>query len=103
VIVPELHASEGRKIVLDLLGESVEKRPPLQFSMRAILILVGVVSIYVGIDRATGWKLTGVIPYLIGFLEWCLIVIPICLIFRRKYLERMRATEPGLAPHENSG
>lgn len=84
VIVLESDALEARRIVLELVGESPTAHRPFQFRMRTILYAVTAISIYLAVDRATGWKLGAFIPLFLGSFEFVLLLVVIVLILRRK-------------------
>lgn len=86
VVVPESDAMEARRIALELLGEAPESHRPFQFRMRTVFYAVTALSVYLAIDRASGWGLSKRMPLFLGIFKWFLLIV-IVLTFRRKRSE----------------
>lgn len=59
IVVPAAEAEEARRIVLDLMGEKPHEPQPSQFRLRTLLYVITAISVYLGIDRLTGWRMSG--------------------------------------------
>ena len=89
IVVPERDAEEARRIVLELVGETPAVPRPFQFRMRTVLYAVTACSVYLAVDRITGWKLSGFIPLFLGSFEFLLLLVVIVMVIRRKRIERV--------------